>query len=129
MHVLIVEDNKKMAGLLKKGLEERNHSVTLAFDGCTGFEAAKSSDCAAVILDLMLPRMDGFEFLRRLRKNDDQLPILVLSARDGHKGRVLAEHKSISFTDHIPQQPLWIRGEAKSLRRIQLPLANNGSAH
>jgi DNA-binding response OmpR family regulator len=82
MHVLIVEDNKKMAGLLKKGLEERSHSVTLAFDGCTGFEAATSSDFAAVILDLMLPRMDGFEFLRRLRHDDDQMPILVLSARD-----------------------------------------------
>jgi DNA-binding response OmpR family regulator len=82
MHVLIVEDNKKMAGLLKKGLEERSHSVTLAFDVCTGFEAATSSDFAAVILDLMLPRMDGFEFLRRLRRDDDQMPILVLSARD-----------------------------------------------
>ena len=82
MHVLIVEDNKKMAGLLKKGLEERNHSVSLAFDGCTGFEAATCSDFAAVILDLMLPKMDGFEFLRRLRKTDEQMPILVLSARD-----------------------------------------------
>ena len=82
MHVLIVEDNKKMAGLLKKGLEERNHSVILAFDGSAGFEAATSSDFAAVILDLMLPRMDGFEFLRRLRHDDDHLPILVLSARD-----------------------------------------------
>ncbi len=82
MHVLIVEDNRKMAGLLKKGLEERNHSVDLAFDGCTGLQAATSSDFAAVILDLMLPKMDGFEFLRRLRQGDDQMPILVLSARD-----------------------------------------------
>ena len=82
MHVLIVEDSKKMARLLKKGLEERNHSVTLAFDGCTGFEAAISSDFSAVILDLMLPRMDGFEFLRRLRQDDNKMPILVLSARD-----------------------------------------------
>jgi two-component system response regulator MprA len=82
MHVLIVEDNKKMAGLLRKGLEERSHSVTLAFDGCAGFEAAASSDFAAVILDLMLPKMDGFELLRRLRKSDDQTPILILSARD-----------------------------------------------
>jgi DNA-binding response OmpR family regulator len=82
MHVLIVEDNKKMARLLKKGLEERNHSVTLAFDGCTGFEAAIFSDFAALILDLMLPRMDGFEFLRRLRQDDNKIPILVLSARD-----------------------------------------------
>ena len=82
MHVLIVEDNKKMAGLLRKGLEERSHSVTLAFDGSTGYEAAASSAFAAVILDLMLPKMDGFELLRRQRKSDDQTPILILSAKD-----------------------------------------------
>ena len=82
MHVLVVEDNRKMSALLKKGLEERDHSATLAFDGCTGLESATSSEFGAITLDLMLPRMDGFEFLRRLRKNDDQTPILVLSARD-----------------------------------------------
>ena len=82
MHVLIVEDEKKMAELLKVGLEEENHSVSIAFDGRAGLEFATSSDFDATVLDLMLPGLDGFEVARRLRKRQNQTPILVLTARD-----------------------------------------------
>jgi DNA-binding response OmpR family regulator len=82
MRVLIVEDEKKMAALLKEGLEEENHSVSTAFDGRAGLEFATSSDFDAIILDLMLPGLDGFEVARRLRKRQNQTPILVLTARD-----------------------------------------------
>src|SRR6266700_2427941 len=82
MRVLIVEDEKKMAELLKGGLEEEHHSVSLAFDGRTGLEFAASSDFDAIVLDLMLPVLDGFEVARRLRRSHNQTPILVLTARD-----------------------------------------------
>jgi DNA-binding response OmpR family regulator len=82
MHVLIVEDEKKMAELLKKGLEEENHSVSLAFDGRDALEMAQSSEYDAIVLDLMLPGIDGFEVARRLRKGGNKTPILVLTARD-----------------------------------------------
>jgi DNA-binding response OmpR family regulator len=82
MHVLIVEDEKKMAGLLKKGLEEENHSVTLAFDGVTALEMAQGLEFDAIVLDLMLPGIDGYEVARRLRKNRNETPILILTARD-----------------------------------------------
>jgi DNA-binding response OmpR family regulator len=82
MRVLIVEDERKMAELLKKGLEEENHSVSLAFDGRSGLELATSAEFDAIVLDLMLPEMDGFEVARRLRRNRNQTPILVLTARD-----------------------------------------------
>ena len=82
MRVLIVEDEKRMAELLKKGLEEENHSVTLAFDGRTGLDLATFSEFDAIVLDLMLPQIDGFEVARRLRRTNDHMPILVLSARD-----------------------------------------------
>src|ERR1700688_1025621 len=82
MHVLIVEDEKKMAELLKKGLEEENHSVSLAFDGRDALEMAQALDYDAIVLDLMLPGIDGFEVARRLRKNGNKTPILVLTARD-----------------------------------------------
>ncbi len=82
MHVLIVEDEKKMAGLLKKGLEEDNHSVRLAFDGREALEIAQSLEFDAIVLDLMLPGVDGFEVARRLRKSGNETPILVLTARD-----------------------------------------------
>jgi len=74
MHVLIVEDEKKMAELLKKGLEEDNHSVNLAFDGREALEMAKALEFDAIVLDLMLPGVDGFEVVRRLRKSGNETP-------------------------------------------------------
>ena len=82
MRILIVEDEKKMAAVLKKGLESDNHRVSLAFDGRIGLELASTEEFDVVVLDLMLPVIDGFEVARRLRKNDNQTPILMLTARD-----------------------------------------------
>jgi len=82
MRVLIVEDERAMAELLKKGLEEENHRAALAFDGVQGLELAKTYEFDAIVLDLMLPRVDGFEVARRLRHGGNQTPILILTARD-----------------------------------------------
>ena len=82
MRVLIIEDERGMAELLKKGLEEENHRVALAFDGQEGLELAKTYEFDAIVLDLMLPRVDGFEVARRLRHAGNQTPILILTARD-----------------------------------------------
>jgi DNA-binding response OmpR family regulator len=71
-----------MAGLLRKGLEEENHTVSLAYDGRAGLEMAQCLDCDAIVLDLMLPGIDGYEVARRLRKSGNKTPILVLTARD-----------------------------------------------
>lgn len=81
MRILIVEDEKKMAAVIKKGLEAENHRVTLAFDGRIGLDLG-STDFDVIVLDLMLPLIDGFEVARRLRKNGTQTPILMLTARD-----------------------------------------------
>lgn len=82
MRVLIVEDEKRMAELLKKGLEEENHCVSLAFDGRTALELARTYEFDAIVLDLMLPGVDGFEVARRLRRGQNQTPVLMLTARD-----------------------------------------------
>src|SRR5215470_15265828 len=82
MRVLIVEDEKRMAELLKKGLEEENHSVTLAHDGHAGLEVAEMYEFDAIVLDIMLPGMDGFTVARRLRRNRNHTPILIVTARD-----------------------------------------------
>jgi DNA-binding response OmpR family regulator len=82
MNVLIVEDEKRMAELLKKGLEEENHSVSLASDGRDALEKAQTLEYDAIVLDLILPGIDGFEVTRRLRKSGNQTLILVLTARD-----------------------------------------------
>jgi DNA-binding response OmpR family regulator len=82
MRVLVVEDEVKMAALLKQGLEEQNHSVETVHDGRTAIEMARSYDFDVIILDVMLPGLEGFEVARRLRKSQKQTPILMLTARD-----------------------------------------------
>jgi DNA-binding response OmpR family regulator len=82
MHVLVVENETKMAKSLKQGLEEENHCVGLAFNGHNALELAQALEYDAIVLDLMLPGIDGFEVTRRLRKTGNETPILVLSARD-----------------------------------------------
>lgn len=71
-----------MAGLLKRALEEEGHSVTLALDGPTGLSFATHDSFDLLILDVMLPGMDGFEITRRLRAARNRTPILILTARD-----------------------------------------------
>ena len=82
MRLLLVEDEPEMAELLRKGLEEENHRVVLATDGREALELARSYDFDAIVLDVMLPVMDGFAVTRWLRKSDRQTPILMLTARD-----------------------------------------------
>lgn len=82
MKILVVEDERSMATLLKNGLGEEQHSVFLAFDGVTGLDMAEGDEFDAVILDIMLPRMDGLELLRRLRTAGNCTPVLMLTARD-----------------------------------------------
>ncbi len=82
MWILVVEDERRMAELLRKGLEEEGHSVMVAYDGRVGLEAARMRAFDTIILDLMLPGLDGFEVLQRLRELGNTTPILVLTARD-----------------------------------------------
>jgi DNA-binding response OmpR family regulator len=80
MHVLIAEDEGKMAAALKRGLEEENHSVGVAFDGRDALEMAQALEYDAIVLNVMLPGIDGLEVMRRLRKTGNKTPILVLSS-------------------------------------------------
>ena len=82
MQILIVEDEKKMAAVLKKGLEAENHRVTIAYDGRTGLDLAAANEFDVVVLDLMLPVIDAFEEARRLRNDSNPTHILMLTARD-----------------------------------------------
>jgi two-component system, OmpR family, response regulator MprA len=82
MQVLVVEDERRMAELLRQGLEEEGHSVSLAMDGEEGLAMAESHAFDAIVLDVMLPGMDGFSLARKLRASLNQTPILMLTARD-----------------------------------------------
>ena len=82
MRLLVVEDEKKMAELLKKGLEEENHTVSVAYDGRSALEHIQVCEFDAIVLDVMLPGVDGIEIARRIRSSQGQTPILMLTARD-----------------------------------------------
>jgi len=81
MKILIVEDEHLIANAIKKGLEQEHYTVDLAFDGETGFDLASSGDYDLILLDLMLPKMDGLEVCRQLREQQIQTPILMLTAK------------------------------------------------
>jgi DNA-binding response OmpR family regulator len=82
MRLLVVEDERKMADLLRRGLEEEGYSATVALDGVSGYEMALAATFDLILLDLMLPGMDGFQVARRLRDKGNRTPILMLTARD-----------------------------------------------
>lgn len=88
MRVLVIEDERRMAELLAQGIREEGHTVTVAHDGKIGFESARASAFDAIVLDLMLPEMDGFTVARRLREERNQTPILMLTARDSEEDTV-----------------------------------------
>lgn len=88
MRVLLIEDKKKTAGFLAKGLREDGLTVDLAHDGETGLELARSTKHDLLIVDVMLPRMDGWAVVAELRKTGIRTPILFLTARDSVRDRV-----------------------------------------
>jgi two-component system OmpR family response regulator len=88
MRVLIVEDHVKMASLIRRGLRKEGMAVDVVGDGEEGVARAKATEYDAIILDVMLPGIDGFEVCRRLRADGIWSPILMLTARDAVKDRI-----------------------------------------
>jgi two-component system, OmpR family, response regulator len=88
MRILVVEDEEKMAGLIRRGLQEEGMAVDVAERGEDALWMAGSTEFDAIILDLMLPGIDGFETCGRLRDDGVWAPILMLTARDAVEDRV-----------------------------------------
>ncbi|MHB8414941.1 MAG: heavy metal response regulator transcription factor [Acidiferrobacteraceae bacterium] len=88
MKLLVVEDETKTSAYLRKGLSEHGFVVDVAADGQRGFDLAGSGAYDAIILDIMLPGLDGWTILRDLRAQGQQTPVIVLTARDAVQDRV-----------------------------------------
>ena len=88
MRILVVEDEARLASLLRRGLAEEGHAVDLAADGEEGLAWLDVGDYDAIVLDIMLPGIDGLEVCRGLRRRRVQTPILLLTARDTIADRV-----------------------------------------
>jgi DNA-binding response OmpR family regulator len=86
--MLLIEDEKKLSDLVARALRAERYAVDVALDGLSGWEMANSYDYDLVILDLMLPSLSGTEVLRRIRAKNQQVPILILTARDATEEKV-----------------------------------------
>ena len=88
MRVLIVEDEPGVAGFVQQGLTESGYVVDVAQDGIEGLEYALAFEYDAIVLDIMLPKMNGLDVLREMRDKRVKSPVLLLTARDGVDDRV-----------------------------------------
>ena len=82
MKLLIVEDETHMADLLRKGLTEEGHNAICAYDGAEGLDLAKNYEFDVIILDVMMPKLNGYDVAKRLRAEKIRTPILMLTAKD-----------------------------------------------
>ncbi len=88
MRILLVEDEKKLCELVDRALKAERYAVDVAYDGLSGSELFSTYEYDLVILDLMLPGLSGTDLLRRIRGRNEQVPILILTARDGTDEKV-----------------------------------------
>ena len=83
IHVLLVEDERTLSMIIKDTLEEQGFCISTAFNGEEGLRMFHTEHPEVVVADVMMPRMDGFEMVRRIRQTDQQTPVLFLTARSG----------------------------------------------
>ncbi|CAI6253765.1 MULTISPECIES: two-component system response regulator YkoG [Bacillus] len=120
-HILIVEDEEKIARVLQLELEYEGYSVTIKHNGTEGLDAAAKGGHSLVLLDVMLPGLSGLEVLRRLRKTDPQTPVILLTARDSIPDKVTG--LDIGANDYVTK-PFEIE---ELLARIRAALRQNGT--
>lgn len=88
MRILVIEDEKKIADFVKRGLKEEGYAVDIAYDGEQGYFLAKTNDYDVILLDLMLPKIDGITLCKRLKEEKVASPVIMLTAKDTVKDKV-----------------------------------------
>ena len=88
MRILVIEDEKKIADFIKRGLKEEGYAVDSAYDGEQGLFLAKTNEYDLILLDLMLPKLDGLSLFKQIRKDNVSSPVIMLSAKDATKDKV-----------------------------------------
>ncbi|WP_337875005.1 response regulator transcription factor [Exiguobacterium sp.] len=119
--VIVVDDEVSIATLLKFNLEQAGFEVETAHDGKTGLELAEKKDAVLIVLDLMLPEMDGLEVCKRLRQQKVNTPILMLTAKDDEFDKVLG--LELGADDYLtkPFSPREVVARVKAILRRSAP--------
>ena len=121
MYILVVEDERRLAQVVRRVLEEEGHTVDVAYDGEEGLAVATDGSHDVIVLDILLPAMDGFEVCRSLRRDRVDTPILLLTALDSVDDRVRG--LDAGADDYLPKpfafQELLARLRALGRRKVQ----------
>lgn len=125
MKILIIEDDKKVAGFLKKGLKEEYHTVDVCYNGDTGSEYAEIYEYDLIILDVMLPIKDGFQVCKELRQKSNLTPIIMLTAKDAVEDKIRGLHmgaddyltKPFSFNELLARMQSLMRRSQKYITK------------
>lgn len=128
MHILVIEDERRLASLVRRALQEEGHKVEVSNDGAEGLDMAEATGYDLLVLDLMLPHLDGVEICRRLRSTGSDVRILMLTARDAVEDRVAGLEagaddylvKPFSFTELIARVRALARRQIQPQAEIEL---------
>jgi heavy metal response regulator len=131
MRILVIEDEKKVADFIKRGLKEEGYVVDVTSDGEDGYFQATEIPYDLIVLDLMLPKLDGLSLCRKLRQNDIQTPLIMLTAKDSVKDKVIGLDsgaddyltKPFSFEELLARIRALLR-KRKNQQPIQLKVAD-----
>ena len=121
MRILVIEDEAKAAQFVKKGLTESGYTVDIAHDGEEGLFMALETDYQLIILDIMLPKRDGWYVLEKFRQQNHMTPILLLTARDAVDDRV--KGLNLGADDYLPKPFVF----SELLARVQALLRRGGN--
>ena len=121
MRVLVVEDERRMAAALRRGLQAESFVVDLAYDGEEGLHLARTGDYDVIVLDIMLPKLSGYNVCKRLRADENWVPILMLSAKDGEYD--LADGLDLGADDYLTKPFAYeeLAARLRSRRRSHRP--------
>ncbi len=128
MRILIVEDDVKIGSFLKKGLREAGFSVDVCTDGVEGLDMVKTEPYAVAVIDIMLPRLDGLSLIEKMRADDIDTPVLILSAKQSVDDRIQGLQrggddymvKPFSFSELLARVQALIRRGQKSSEPVSL---------
>ncbi len=119
MHVLIVEDDERLAAALEKILKDNGYDVDKVHDGEAGYNFAKMEDFDVIIMDVMMPKMDGIEVTRELRRANVNTPIILLTARDSTTDKIKGLDSGADDYMTKPFSPAELMAHLRALTRRQ----------
>ena len=125
MKILVIEDEHKIAGAIKKGLEQEGFAVQTSYDGMEGFDLASTEEYSVIILDLMLTKMDGLTLCKRLRDEKIHTPILILTAKGELEDKISGLNSGAD--DYLPKPFAFeeLLARIRTLQRRPAEIADN----